>query len=615
MAETETTISVYEQIGGEAAILITVETFYQRVLGDPLLQPIFEGFDMAMLKRQQVDFFSQALGGPNIYRGPDMKTAYAEMAIEQRHFDCMAHHLVATLQFLGVAPEHIDTVVQTVGPLVAEIVNTDIAVQTEITSTTPSTKKKRKEQRMGQNGSHKNGGTATMEAPSDMMDLEGKIAAIDRAQAVIEFNLDGTIITANDNFLQTLGYTLPEIQGQHHRMFAEPGYASSPDYANFWVKLNRGEFEAGVYKRIGKGGKEVWIQASYNPIFDDQGQPYKVVKFAMDITAQQNQSADYESKIGAISKAQAVIEFNLDGTIITANDNFLQTLGYTLPEIQGKHHRMFAEPTYAASPEYAAFWEKLNRGEFDAGRYKRIGKGGKEIWIQASYNPIMDASGKPSKVVKFATDITESKNRSAELESKMNALNAAQAVIEFELNGSIISANENFLVTLGYSLPEIQGKHHRMFAESAYAASPEYADFWGKLKKGESDAGVYKRIGKGGKEVWIQASYNPVFNADGVAYKVVKYATDITEFKKLNEEYEARNAAVGNGNAVIDFSPEGIILDANENFLKTLGYTLDEIKGKHHRCSRNQPMRRVPSMRLFGQNSTGVSLILANISG
>ena len=237
-------------------------------------------------------------------------------------------------------------------------------------------------------------------------DLNAQFEAINRVQAIIEFTLDGKILHANENFLKALGYTLPEIQGQHHSLFVEPAYRSSPEYKAFWDKLGRGEYDAAQYKRIGKGGKEVWIEASYNPIFDKRGRPYKVVKFAIDITAQKLQTADYESQLAAIDKAQAVIAFALDGTIITANKNFLDTLGYTLEEVKGKHHSIFVEPAYRSSPEYKAFWEKLGRGEYDAAQYKRIGKGGKEVWIQASYNPIFDASGRPYKVVKYATDIT-----------------------------------------------------------------------------------------------------------------------------------------------------------------------------------------------------------------
>ncbi len=240
-------------------------------------------------------------------------------------------------------------------------------------------------------------------------DYAGQVAAIRKSQAVIEFSMDGTILTANDNFLKALGYRLEEIQDQHHSMFVEPAYKQSSEYREFWAALNRGEYQAAEYKRIGKGGKEVWIQASYNPILDPSGKPFKVVKFATDMTAQKLLNANYSGQIAAISKSQAVIEFKMDGTVLSANDNFLTALGYRLEEIQGQHHSMFVEPAYKQSSEYREFWAALNRGEYQAAEYKRIGKGGKEVWIQASYNPIMDLNGKPFKVVKYATDITPQK--------------------------------------------------------------------------------------------------------------------------------------------------------------------------------------------------------------
>ena len=251
---------------------------------------------------------------------------------------------------------------------------------------------------------------ALHEQEREIADMRARVAAIDKVQAVIEFKLDGTILTANDNFLKTLGYSLDEIKGRHHSMFAEPAFAGSVEYRMFWDKLGRGEYDAGQYKRIGKGGKEVWIQASYNPIMDMDGKPFKVIKYATDITAAKIQAADFAGQLEAIGKAQAVIEFKLDGTILTANDNFLKTLGYSLDEIKGKHHSMFAEPGLVGSIEYRMFWDKLGRGEYDAGQYKRIGKGGREVWIQASYNPIMDMNGKPFKVVKYATDVTAEVN-------------------------------------------------------------------------------------------------------------------------------------------------------------------------------------------------------------
>lgn len=499
----------------------------------------------------------------------------------------------------------------------------------------------------------------------NIKELAMKLQAIDQIQAVIEFTMDGTVLTANDNFLKTLGYTLAEIKGQHHRMFCDAAYVASQEYQDFWAKLNRGEYDAGTYQRVGKGGKEVWIQAAYYPLRDSKGKLSKVVKFASDVTDKQveilhmrdelkvreeimnvtsivseanlkgdimsvnekflqvskypkneligfghnmmrhpdmpkevfkqmwatigrgqifrgvvkNRAKDgtpyyvdaviapiVDKKTGkprkylgvryditeqeiqlqnmkgmmdAIDVSYAMIEFNLDGTILGANENFLKTMGYTLEEVKGKHHRMFADPVYAASSEYVAFWVKLNRGEFDAGICRRLGKGGKEVWIQASYNPIKDEMGRPFKVTKIAIDITAEKNRNAEQTAKLVAIGRAQAVIEFNLDGTIITANDNFLKTVGYSLEEVQGRHHRMFCDSSYTATGEYAAFWQKLSRGEFEAGVYRRLGKGGKEIWLQASYNPVLNAIGAVVKVVKFATEITAQKQAQIQLEA----------------------------------------------------------------------------
>ena len=355
-----------------------------------------------------------------------------------------------------------------------------------------------------------------------------QVEAISKSQAVIEFNLDGTIVTANENFLKTLGYSLSEIQGKHHSMFVEPAMRDSAAYREFWASLNRGQYQAAQYKRIGKGGKEVWIQASYNPMLDRNGKVYRVIKFATDITAEKLASMEDAGMIAAIGRAQAVIAFNLDGTVVTANENFLKTLGYSLGEIQGKHHIMFVEPAMRDSAAYREFWASLNRGEYQAAEYKRIGKGGKEVWILASYNPILDEKGKPFKVVKFATDVTQQKLRTADLAGQIAAIGKSQAVIEFNMDGSVLTANENFLKTLGYSLGEIQGKRHSMFVDASERDGAAYREFWANLNAGRYQAGEFKRIGKGGREIWIQASYNPILDLNGKPFKVVKYATDTT---------------------------------------------------------------------------------------
>lgn len=233
-----------------------------------------------------------------------------------------------------------------------------------------------------------------------------KMAALNKVQAIIEFDLEGTILTANDNFLKAMGYDLDEITGRKHAIFLDPAYRDSPDYRHFWDELRAGKFQRAEFRRIGKNGKEIWIQASYNPLLDRRGKPYKIVKFAIDVTAEKLRAADMAGQVAALNKAQAVIEFDLDGRVISANRNFLDALGYRLEEIEGRHHRLFVDAAERETPAYRRFWQALGRGEFQAGQYRRIGKGGRDVWIQACYNPILDMNGRPFKVVKFATDIT-----------------------------------------------------------------------------------------------------------------------------------------------------------------------------------------------------------------
>nr|MBV6631145.1 PAS domain-containing protein [Oceanococcus sp. HetDA_MAG_MS8] len=238
-------------------------------------------------------------------------------------------------------------------------------------------------------------------------DLQGQIQAIHKVQAVVEFAMDGTITEANDNFLRLMGYQRSEVVGLHHRMFVDADTAKSDGYQQFWAKLQNAEFDAGRYKRIRKDGEEVWIEASYNPILDQSGKPFKIVKFATDITAQMKMSADFEGQISAISKSQAVIEFDLDGKILSANENFLEAMGYDESELIGRHHRMFVSSDTASSKEYENFWAQLRIGQFQAGEFKRRAKDGSEVWIEATYNPIYGLDGRPYKVVKYATVVTD----------------------------------------------------------------------------------------------------------------------------------------------------------------------------------------------------------------
>ncbi|MCX6954294.1 MAG: PAS domain-containing methyl-accepting chemotaxis protein [Verrucomicrobia bacterium] len=264
-----------------------------------------------------------------------------------------------------------------------------------------------------------NGATARSEH-----ELAAMVAAIDRVQAVIEFDLAGRVVAVNENFLVASGYERAELMGQHHRIFCDREYASSPAYHEFWRKLAHGDFDAGVYKRVAKGGREFWIQASYNPVFDAHGKVTRVIKFATDITAVRMRHAELAAKVAAIDRAQAVIEFDLEGRVLKANENFLATLGYTLREIEGQHHQLFCDPDYVKSPEYTEFWVKLRRGEFHTGRFLRLGKFKQRIWIQATYNPLLDAEGRVRGIVKFATNITEQVQREEDILTKAGAMDA-----------------------------------------------------------------------------------------------------------------------------------------------------------------------------------------------
>ncbi|WP_206044421.1 methyl-accepting chemotaxis protein [Gemmatimonas groenlandica] len=378
------------------------------------------------------------------------------------------------------------------------------------------------------------GATPTADlAPASVNHAQAVVDAMSRSQAMIEFDLDGTILHANDLFCKTMGYRPDDVEGQHHRIFVDPVYAAGADYAKFWSDLRTGQPFVAEFTRRRRDGSDVMLHASYMPVLDDSGRPIKVVKVATDITATKTRDADLSGRLDALNRVQAVIEFTVDGTILHANDNFLATLGYRQDEIVGKHHRMFIEPAYAASAEYAQFWAKLGAGEFQKAEYKRLGKGGKEVWIEASYNPIFDPKGRVVKVVKFAIDVTQQKLKTVEAEGQLLAISRAQAVIEFNLDGTIITANDNFLNALGYRLEEIRGQHHRMFIDPAYASSSEYHTFWADLNAGKFQQAEYKRFGKGGRVVWINASYNPIFDLNGKPFKVVKYATDVNEQKQL----------------------------------------------------------------------------------
>jgi methyl-accepting chemotaxis protein len=365
--------------------------------------------------------------------------------------------------------------------------------------------------------------------------------AIDRSQAIVQFDLDGRVLTANQNFLDLFGYALDEVIGKPHSHFCDAATIGSEADARFWRDLRCGNVVSGPFHRIAAGGRDVHIQASYNPVLGEDGNPFMVVTFYNDITAATLDRLDAEGKLSAIDRAQAMAEFDMAGNVLCANANFLALTGYGIDEIRGRHHRLFVEPDYSATPAYHGLWERLQRGEFESGEFKRLGKGGKEIWIQASYNPVFDPHGRPIKVVKFASDVTAPKLHNAEFEAKVAAIDLGQAVIEFDLDGHVLTANRNFLAAMGYTLREIQNQHHSMFCSTEYTQGDEYRDFWLRLNEGQFISGRFHRLGKFNRDVWIQATYNPILDLNGKVVKVVKYAYDVTKEVELEKRIATRS--------------------------------------------------------------------------
>ncbi|MDC7694360.1 PAS domain-containing methyl-accepting chemotaxis protein [Asticcacaulis sp. DXS10W] len=354
------------------------------------------------------------------------------------------------------------------------------------------------------------------------------LAAVNLSQSLIEFDLDGRVLSANANFLNLMGYSISELLGKHHSALVDPAEVEKPAYRQFWADLKHGVAQKGEFRRQTKDGRNVYLEAVYNPILDRSGKPYKIVKIASDVTARRLRDLDLEGKVAAMSRSQAVIEFALDGTVITANDNFLKVMGYRLEEIVGRPHQIFVMESERKSPAYVDFWHRLKAGEFVSSQFKRVSKEGREVILQATYNPILGIDGRPLKVVKFASDITEQAQREADFHSQIDAISRAQAVIEFDLDGTVLRANDNFLKVMGYGLPDIVGKHHRMFVDEVTAGSEAYREFWARLSRGDFISGEFHRQAKGGRTVYIQASYNAILDVDGRPYKVVKFATDVT---------------------------------------------------------------------------------------
>jgi methyl-accepting chemotaxis protein len=386
--------------------------------------------------------------------------------------------------------------------------------------------------------------------------FQSQLNAISKSTGMLVMDPEGNVLDTNDLFLNSFGYAKDELVGKNHEIFVQHEGVDKKQNDEIWDKLRRGMSAAAQIKRFSKEGKEIWLDVTYNPILSADGtnKVLQVVNYYRDVTEQKIKDIDIEGQLNAIGRSQGVIELDLEGYIIKVNKTYCDMLGYQEKDLLDQHVSMLLEPTFANSHAYKDLWNKLVNGAVDSGQYKRIGKGGKEVWIQASYNPIKNENGKIIKIVNYTIDITEEKLTASDNMSQIAAINKIQGVIEFDMAGKIIAVNENFAAVTGYSKEEILGNHHSMFLDATYKASAEYKKFWEDLVNGNANEGRFRRLGKGGKEIWLQAFYSPILDLNGNPYKVIKLATEITEQYKAAHALEV---AVQESQSVIEGAKAG----------------------------------------------------------
>ena len=264
------------------------------------------------------------------------------------------------------------------------------------------------------------------------------IDAVKVGVATISFTPSGEILEANPLFLSVVGYSEQEVIGKHHRIFCDAHYAQSSSYAQFWEQLRQGHSHSGIYQRIDKHGRELWLEATYFPV-KVEGKVVRVVKIASDITESYQQLSRQKAIISALDRALAIIEFTPKGEIVTANQNFLSCVGYSLSQLKGQHHRLFCDESFYR--EQPHFWDDLAHGQLKSGLFSRRDSHGNEIWLEATYNPIKDESGKVVKVIKFASEVTERIKRAQAVSEAANiAQTISQETTRFAETGSELLA-------------------------------------------------------------------------------------------------------------------------------------------------------------------------------
>ncbi|ETX15873.1 methyl-accepting chemotaxis protein [Roseivivax halodurans JCM 10272] len=389
-------------------------------------------------------------------------------------------------------------------------------------------------------------GTVIHDDHERLANLETRYDALSGDLAIVEWDVTGRLIEGNARYAELLGFDRGKLKGLDHRMTVPQDFAKGRRYSLFWDRLNQGERVSGQFRRLGVDGKDAWFQASYVPLRrETDGRIETVFFYGSDISEVKLGQIHAQARMDAIERSMAVIEFEMDGTIISANKVFVETVGYSLEELKGRKHAMLCPPDFAKSEEYRRFWERLGEGQIIEQEVRRVGSGGRELWFQASYNPILDLAGQPIRVVKYAYDITDVRIRQAKLEEKWQTTSRAHPICEFDCEGKITGANEAFLRTAGYSLREIVGQHHSMFCTLAQARSQEYRDFWQDLAKGEERSDCYHYVARFDRDMYLQANFSPIHDTSGAVSGVIMHAIEVTDHVRLRDETEKRATEVG----------------------------------------------------------------------
>ncbi|KAB6715777.1 MULTISPECIES: PAS domain-containing methyl-accepting chemotaxis protein [Roseobacteraceae] len=417
--------------------------------------------------------------------------------------------------------------------------------------------------------------STTLSRPTDA----ALLTAVDKTHFMLNCTPDGFILSANAQFCRRMGFDETSIVGIPYKTLVRN--KDHTECAALWAELAKGEPHNQIMPRLNASGEEVWLDTTYVPIKDDQGAVAYIAIIAREISEMHLRRRDNRSKEDAIKRSMAVIEFDLQGNILIANDHFLSATGYSMEELKGQHHSIFMPKDEVNTQAYRDFWTRLGQGASEKGPVKRIAKDGSVVWLESTYETLIDPEGRPFKVVKYAFDITTAKNMEADARGQIDAIQKVQAVIEFNPDGTIRRANDNFCHVMGYDESEIIGKHHRLFIDPAYAASSDYAQFWARLRSGEALSDEYARLGKNGQRITIKASYNPIRNAAGQVVKVVKFAVDTTIYRRTAETLMAGLDALAHGNLAVQLDADlGEFDDIRKNFniaLSKLNHTIGSV--------------------------------------